>query len=135
MILFSRPISTGLVVWTIIIALLLVALVELLQRPADEVAAADAAAAAASEEAEAAASAEAADADDGPGDTAVLDDELVGPTGNGSDDGNTAVLVEASGAELEGGVAEDAKATDVLDLGGDVAPKPTGPKKRGRPAE
>ncbi|SFR72500.1 hypothetical protein SAMN05428970_1372 [Agromyces sp. CF514] len=133
-ILFSRPISTALVVWTIIIALLLVALVELLQRPADEVAAADAAAAAASEEAEAAAAAAAA-SEEGLGDTTVLDDGVVGPTDSGSSDADTAVLVEASGAELEGGVAEDAKATDVLDLGGDTAPKPTGPKKRGRPAE
>ncbi|ANJ26308.1 hypothetical protein [Agromyces aureus] len=112
-ILFSRPISTSLVVWTIVIALLLVALVELLQRPADEVAAADAAAAVASEQAEAEA-AEALAAEDGQADTAVL--------------------VETSGAVIADG-DEDAKTTDVLDLGGEADPRATGPKKRGRPAD
>jgi hypothetical protein len=38
-ILFNRPVTTSLVVWTVVIALIAVALVELLRRPAAEVAA------------------------------------------------------------------------------------------------
>jgi hypothetical protein len=39
-VLFNRPVTVPFVVWTVIIALLAVAIVELLRRPADEVAAA-----------------------------------------------------------------------------------------------
>jgi hypothetical protein len=38
-VLFNRPVTVPFVVWTVIVALLAVAVVELLRRPADEVAA------------------------------------------------------------------------------------------------
>ncbi|WP_147309125.1 hypothetical protein [Agromyces sp. PvR057] len=122
-ILFVRPVSTGLVVWTIVIALILVAIVELLQRPPAEVAEAQAAAEAAALEAEiAAAAASVRVGDEGPTDVAA------------DDDGDTAVLVEVSGVEAPAAEA-DAKTTDVIDVdGGSAAPR-TSPKKRGRPVE
>ncbi|GAA1510370.1 hypothetical protein BJ978_000103 [Agromyces terreus] len=129
-ILFVRPISTGLVVWTLVIALVLIAIVELLQRPPAEVAAAEALAA----EAEASALLDEEPVPDAAadGDTAVL----VGVEEGSATD--TAVLVEASGAEVDAEVAEDARATDVIDVGEPApkrAPRSTSPKKRGRPAE
>lgn len=85
-ILFTRPVTVGLVVWTIVIALVLIAIVELLQRPADEVAAAEAARAAA------------ADAG-GDADTLVLDDVPLdgGPTAGaaGAGTGRAAADVDA----------------------------------------
>ncbi|WP_157427393.1 hypothetical protein [Agromyces salentinus] len=153
-ILFVRPISTGLVVWTIVIALLLIVVVELLQRPPLEVAEAEAAAAEAelaeTEWADAAAEAERtsgtagsapvedlgpADAAPGAGgDTAVL--EGVDEGSAAASHGGTAVLVEASEASEAdvAAAAADAQATDVIETGDAAAPKPASPKKRGRPA-
>jgi hypothetical protein len=148
LILFVRPVSTGLVVWTLVIALVLIAIVELLQRPPAEVAAAELAAA---EAAEAEASALPEDdlstdaATDLDADTAVL----VGVEEGSAAD--TAVLVETSGAEAGAEQARpeaspDAQATDVIDVDAPAskpaarpAAKPTtrstSPKKRGRPTE
>ncbi|MGI9822579.1 hypothetical protein [Agromyces sp. Marseille-Q5079] len=125
-ILFVRPVSTGLVVWTIVIALVLVAIVELLQRPPLEVAEAEAEAEAAALEAEIAAAAAASAPDE--------DEVSTDAAADGDGDGDTAVLVEASGAEAPSPTDADAKATDVIDVDGGPAAKPTSPKKRGRPA-
>ena len=60
-VLFNRPVTVGAVIWTVIVALIAVVIVELLRRPADEVAAteAEAAAARAEDDAEAAAASDA----------------------------------------------------------------------------
>ena len=66
-VLFNRPVTVSTVVWTVIVALLAVVIVELLRRPADEVAATQAAAAVARAEDDAEAVV-ASDADDADGD-------------------------------------------------------------------
>ena len=60
-VLFNRPVTVGAVIWTVIVALIAVVIVELLRRPADEVAAteAEAAVARAEDDAEAAAASDA----------------------------------------------------------------------------
>ncbi|WP_157415246.1 hypothetical protein [Agromyces allii] len=129
-ILFTRPISLGLVVWTIVIALLLVALVEMLQRPADEVAAANAA--------RAAVDGGGPDAS-GDADTLVIDDVVVVDE----------VVVDERDAEpderLDLGDGVDAASVEPSDAGAGATgagtttatrPKKTsGPKDRPKPVE
>ncbi|MFF2370980.1 hypothetical protein [Agromyces sp. NPDC058110] len=127
-ILFSRPITTSLVVWTIVVVLLLVLIVELLQRPADEVEAALAARRAA-EEAEAAA----IDADGaggaGDGDTAVLGVE---PERAADDEPDERIdLGDAGAAASVAGATPAAGATATTTR----AKKGPGPKDRATPAE
>ena len=77
-VLFNRPVTVGAVIWTVIVALIAVVIVELLRRPADEVAAMEAAAAAARAEDDA----DAARASDADAPTEELVDAVVG-TGGG----------------------------------------------------
>ncbi|KQM82810.1 hypothetical protein [Agromyces sp. Leaf222] len=118
-ILFTRPITVSLVVWTIVVALLLVALVELLQRPADEVAAA---AVAREAEAEAAAAASGAF---GEADTLVLDDELDGGP----------VVVDDVTIEADERIGLDAGAASAGTSTATATKKPAGPKDRAKPVE
>jgi len=77
-VLFNRPVSLGVVFWTVVLALLALLLVELLRRPADEVAATTAEAAAAEAAMD---EADAAAASDDEADTLVLADAVVIDTG------------------------------------------------------
>jgi len=119
-ILFTRPITVSLVVWTIVVALLLIALVELLQRPADEVAAA----VAAREAREAAAAGDGADAS-GDADTLVLDDAL---------DGDPVVVVDVA-PEADERIGLDAGAASAGASTATATKKPAGPKDRAKPVE
>ncbi|MGX5696505.1 hypothetical protein ACWKWP_09940 [Agromyces soli] len=88
---FNRPVTTSSIVWTIVLALLAVLLVELLRRPADEVEAAAAARAAKADAAAAAAAAGAADVANGSPDLGASGDDAGAPSDE-SGDADTAVL-------------------------------------------
>ena len=80
-VLFNRPVTLGTVFWTLVLSLVALLIVELLRRPADEVAETTAAAAAADEAEADAAEVDADAASDEEADTLVLADAVVVDTG------------------------------------------------------